>query len=186
MVQLGTPMPSFTLPDGAGIAHASDALQGPAGTLVIFMCNHCPFVVHVAAELGRLGAEWTERGMGVVGINSNDAATYPEDDPSHMPAFAETYGLTFPYLFDASQDVARAFDATCTPDFFLYGPSGTLVYRGQLDASRPGDGSPVTGNDLRKALEAVSEGRPPAGQQSPSIGCNIKWKSCGPCCGDAS
>jgi len=177
-------MPSFALSDASGVLHDSGAIAGEAGPLVIFMCNHCPFVVHVAGALGRLGREWPQRGIGIVGINSNDVVNYPEDAPSLMDAFAARHGITYPYLFDASQQTARDFDATCTPDFFLYNAGARLAYRGQLDTSRPGSEIPVTGDDLRQALEAVSTGQAVSDQQSPSIGCNIKWKSCSTCRGD--
>ncbi len=185
MVPLGTPMPAFSLPDGSGTLHTEASVAGPAGTLVVFMCNHCPFVIHVAQELGTLGDAFPARGIGIVGINSNDIANYPDDHPSLMGAFAKRFGISFPYVFDASQKVARAFGATCTPDFFLYDSAGELAYRGQLDGSRPGDGTAVTGKDLRRALEAVAAGQQVPEPQLPSIGCNIKWKSCSTCCGDS-
>jgi len=174
------------LPDAEGTTLTSASLSGERGTLVIFLCNHCPYVVHVADELGRLGKEYSDRGIGIVGITSNDVSKYPADAPSHMQAFADTHGITFPYLYDESQSTARAFDAACTPDFFLYGADGRLVYRGQLDASRPGNDIPVTGSHLRGALDAVINGKPLAATQTPSLGCNIKWKQCNCCCNSES
>jgi peroxiredoxin len=176
MVPLGTQLPAFSLPDGSGVEHASKACSGEAGTLVIFMCNHCPFVVHVAEELAALGRDYAGSGIGMVAINSNDVDTHPDDSPEQMLQFSARHGLTFPYLHDESQDVARAFDAACTPDFFLHDSNGKLVYRGQLDAARPGSDVPVTGRDLRLAMDALLSGRPVADVQVPSVGCNIKWK----------
>ncbi len=181
MVPLGTPMPPFELPDSSGLMHTSGSLAGERGLLVIFLCNHCPYVVHLADELGRIG-DYRERGVGIVGINSNDAEHYPDDAPQHMPAFAARHGITFPYLIDSTQSTARSFEATCTPDFFLYDKNGELVYRGQFDETRPGDASVATGADLRRAMDAVCQGEPIDGDQIPSVGCNIKWKaacSCG-------
>ena len=176
MVPLGTPLPAFSLPDAAAEIYASDTLMGPKGLLVVFMCNHCPFVTHLARELGQVAEVYRSRGVHTVGINSNDALAYVDDAPSRMPAFAAEYGIAFPYLFDATQSAASAFNATCTPDFFLYNADGSLVYRGQFDATRPGDGAEVTGTDLCAALDALCDGRPIDAEQSPSIGCNIKWK----------
>jgi peroxiredoxin len=175
MVALGTPMPTFTLPDADGAIYTSSDLCGSRGTLVIFLCNHCPFVIHIGDELGRLGKTFPDRGISIVGINSNDAEHYPADAPQMMPSFAATHGITFPYLYDQSQQVARDFDAACTPDYFLYDNKGLLVYRGQLDGSRPGNDIPVTGDDLRGALDALCQDVPVTQQQHPSMGCNIKW-----------
>jgi len=183
MRALGTPMPDFSIPDADGRMQSSAELRGPRGTLVIFLCNHCPFVVHVAEELGRLGKHCLEQGVGVIGINSNDFEKYPADAPAMMPAFAAAHGITFPYLVDESQCVARSFDAACTPDTFLYDTAGELVYRGQLDDSRPDNGVAVTGEDLRAAVDAMIDGRQINSEQLPSLGCNIKWKSCDCCCG---
>lgn len=177
MVPLGTMLPDFSLPDGHGMQHDMHAVQGDVGTLVIFMCNHCPFVVHIAAELAALGRDYTPQGIGIVGINSNDVESYPDDAPEHMVVFAETHGIHWPYLYDASQDVALAFEAACTPDFFLYNNNQELVYRGQLDDSRPGNDKPVTGADLRAALDALVRGESISSSQQPSLGCNIKWKA---------
>jgi peroxiredoxin len=182
MVPLGTPMPAFELADATGVMHTSTSLAGEHGLLVVFMCNHCPYVVHLADALGRVGVESTEMGIGVVGINSNDAEHYAGDAPKHMPVFAAAHGITFPYLIDPTQSVARAFDAACTPDFFLYNNENELVYRGQFDDTRPGDADPVTGADLRRAIHAHCQGMPIDENQIPSVGCNIKWKaacSCG-------
>jgi thiol-disulfide isomerase/thioredoxin len=145
--------------------------------LVIFMCNHCPFVKHIADGLAQLARDYQAKGVAIVGINSNDAATHPQDSPEQMIHEAEQRGYTFPYLFDESQEVAKSYGAACTPDFFLYDKGRKLVYRGQLDASRPGNGIPVTGQDLRAALDALLAGKPLPEKQIPSIGCNIKWQA---------
>ena len=176
MLPLGTRAPDFTLPnvDGRLVSLASAA--GPKGALVMFICNHCPFVKHVADQLAALGRDFMPQGIGIVAISANDVATHPADSPEQMVHEAEERGYPFPYLYDASQEVAKAYHAACTPDFFLFDGTRSLVYRGQLDASRPGNDVPVTGADLRAALEAVLAGRVPAGNQTPSIGCNIKWK----------
>lgn len=176
MVALGTRAPSFNLPDTRG---AMVSLPDPgthAAVLVVFMCNHCPYVKHVAAELARLGRELPERGVAMFGINSNDAQTYPADSPAAMVEEAAARGYVFPYLFDDDQSVARAYRAACTPDFFLFDRALKLVYRGELDDSRPGNGKPVTGAASRAAIDAVLDGRPPIAEQVPSMGCNIKWK----------
>jgi peroxiredoxin len=177
MLPLGTKAPAFSLPDTvSGKAVSLDALKSAQALLVMFICNHCPFVKHVRAELARLGRDYGPKGVGIVAISSNDAAAYPQDGPEAMAKEAEEAGYTFPYLFDADQSVAKAFAAACTPDFFLFDKDRKLVYRGQLDDSRPKNGLPVTGQDLRAALDAVLAGRPVNPQQMPSIGCNIKWK----------
>lgn len=170
-------MPAFTLPDAAGLMHDHHACTGPAGTLVIFMCNHCPFVIHIAEPMAALAAKYTPRGIGFVGINSNDIDTHPEDDAQHMLEFSATYALDFPYLLDTSQDVARDFDAACTPDFFLYAKDGTLLYHGQFDDSRPNAGAHATGRDLQLAMDAMLGGTSISDAQVPSVGCNIKWKA---------
>ena len=141
----------------------------------MFICNHCPYVKHVADELARLGKDYQSRGVAVVGINSNDAQSYPDDSPAKMADEVRNRGYTFPYLFDPDQSVAQAYKAACTPDFFLFDKHRKLVYRGQLDASRPNSGVPVTGEDLRRALDRLLAGEPPLEEQRPSIGCNIKW-----------
>jgi peroxiredoxin len=176
MLPLGTQAPDFALPDTAGAVHAlADAADAPA-VLVAFLCNHCPYVVHVAPELGRLAAAWQTRGVAVFGINSNDAGAYPDDRPELMGPFAERHGWTFPYLVDASQAVGAAYRAACTPDFFLFDAGRSLVYRGRLDGSRPNSGVPVTGADLGAAIDAVLAGTPVTDDQWPSIGCSIKWR----------
>ena len=177
MLSLGNKAPAFSLPnavDGKQVSLESFA-QAPA-LLVIFMCNHCPFVKHVAEGLAKLTIDYQAIGLAVVGINSNDAAAHPDDSPAKMKEEAKSRGYTFPYLFDESQDVAKAYRAACTPDFFVFDKQRNLVYRGQLDASRPSNGVPVTGEDLRKALDLVLAGKPVPVDQRPSIGCNIKWR----------
>lgn len=176
MTPLGTPAPDFRLPDTDGHTVALADLAGAPALLVAFICNHCPFVKHVRAGLAKLARDYQARGVAVVGINSNDAVNYPEDSPERMKAEKADAGYTFPYLYDQSQEVARAYRAACTPDFFVFDRDRRLVYRGQMDASRPGNDKPVDGADLRAALDAVLAGRAPAAEQTPSIGCNIKWK----------
>jgi peroxiredoxin len=177
MLPLGTPAPDFRLTDAiTGRMVALEEYRDAPALLVMFICNHCPFVRHVRPELARIGREYQQRGVAVVAINSNDPERYPQDAPPGMREESETAGYTFPYLFDEEQEVARAFSAACTPDFYLFDGSQRLVYRGQLDPSRPGNQIPVTGEDLRNALDAVLDGRPIEERQTPSIGCNIKWK----------
>ena len=154
-----------------------DDFRGAPALLVIFMCNHCPFVIHVADELARLAAEYQRRGVAIVGINANDTASYPRDSPEQMIHESEARGYGFPYLFDETQEVAKRYHAACTPDFFLFDAKQRLVYRGQLDDSRPQSGIPVTGRDLRAAMDAVLAGKPVDEDQKPSLGCNIKWKA---------
>ncbi|MFH1268621.1 MAG: thioredoxin family protein [Planctomycetota bacterium] len=176
MLSLGTPAPDFSLPDAEGnLVSLSDFEDAPA-LLVIFMCNHCPFVKHVADGLARLAKEYQERGAAVVGINSNDVANYPDDSPSKMAEEIKLRGYTFPYLYDETQEVAKAYQAACTPDFYIFDEQRLLVYRGQMDSSRPQSGVEVTGEDLRAALDAVLGGLPVPEDQTPSLGCNIKWK----------
>ncbi len=176
MLPLGTPAPDFSLlnVDGKTVS-LSDFDEAPA-LLVIFMCNHCPFVIHVADHLAQLAQEYLARGVAIVGINSNDVANYPADSPEQMVTEAEQRGYAFPYLYDETQEVAHAYRAACTPDFFLFDANKQLVYRGQMDSSRPDSGIPITGEDLRAALDAVLAGEKPAEDQRVSIGCNIKWK----------
>ena len=177
MKPLGTAAPDFALPDvvtGKTVTRAAAA--GPKGTLVMFICRHCPFVKHVEGELANIGRDYAGRGIGIVAISANDVTSHPEDSPMKLSLQAREVGFTFPYLFDESQEVARAYDAQCTPDFFMYDAGGLLVYRGQLDNSRPGNDIPVTGEDLRKALDALIAGRPIPSEQRASIGCNIKWR----------
>jgi len=175
MSPLGTKAPEFCLTDTEGRAVGLSDLTG-APLLVMFICNHCPFVKHVADVLADIGHEYQARGVGMVAINSNDIAKYAEDGPAEMAKEAKARGYTFPYLLDETQETAKAFTAACTPDFFVYDVDHTLVYRGQLDDSRPGNDVAVTGADLRSALNAVIEGRPAPSEQKPSVGCNIKWK----------
>ena len=175
MLPLGTITPNFRLPDTNGkIVSLTDFAGQPA--LVMFLCNHCPYVKHIQAELAKLGRDYAPRGVRIVAISSNDATHYPADGPALMAAEAMAAGYNFPYLYDESQTVAQAYRAACTPDFFLLNPSHCLVYRGQLDASRPGNGIPVTGEDLRAALEALLTGQAISAKQTPSLGCNIKWR----------
>ena len=183
MLALGTALPPFTLPDVAsGSAVSSDTFHDHAALVVIFLCAHCPYVHHVAPELARLEADYASRGVGIVGVTSNDIVGYPQDAPEPTARFAREQGWTFPLLFDETQEVARAFTAACTPDFFLFDAQRKLVYRGQLDGSRPsrGEGRPsagtLDGSALRAALDAVLAGELVAGEQRASIGCSIKWK----------
>jgi peroxiredoxin len=176
MVPLSTVAPSFSLPDTDGKLVSLPQPGQAAAVLVVFMCNHCPYVKHVAEQLAVLGRDLPARGVAMFGINSNDADEYPEDNPAAMRRETASRGYTFPYLFDEDQSIARAYRAACTPDFFLFDGNLQLVYRGELDDSRPGNGKPVTGAALRAAIDAVLEGRSPSGQQIPSMGCNIKWK----------
>jgi peroxiredoxin len=177
MLPLGAPAPDFRLPDTDGaLVSLGDFADAPA-LLVIFLCNHCPYVKHVRAELAALGREYQARGVGVVGISSNDVKTHPDDSPAMMAREKAEAGYTFPYLFDESQAVAKLYQAACTPDFYVFDRDRKLVYRGQLDASRPENGIPVTGRDVRAALDAVLAGTPAPAEQRPSMGCNIKWKS---------
>jgi peroxiredoxin len=178
MVPLGTPAPPFDLPDVRGGRVSLASLGRPKALLVAFICNHCPFVKHIRAELGRLHADVREQGVAMVAIASNDVDRYPQDGFDAMKVEARDAGWTFAYLLDADQSVAKAYRAACTPDFFLFDANLRLAYRGQLDDSRPSNGVPVTGNDLRAAIEAVLAGRAPATDQKPSIGCSIKWKPC--------
>ncbi len=177
MKALGTKAPDFDLPDVvSGRKVSRQAAAGPQGLLAMFLSRHCPFVKHVQEELAAIGREYAGRGIGIVAISANDPVSHPEDSPEKLAEQARTVGFDFPYLFDESQDIARAYDAQCTPDFFLYDGQGRLVYRGQLDDSRPGNEAPVTGRDLRAALDALLSGTPIPVDQRPSIGCNIKWK----------
>lgn len=174
MLAIGTQAPEFSLPDPDGRTHA--LRDGADAFLVMFICNHCPFVKHVRAELARLGRDCADRNVAIYAINSNDTDNYPGDSPENMKREAEAWGYTFPYLIDADQSVAKAYRAACTPDIYLFDAARSLVYRGQLDASRPSNNVPADGRDLRAALEAVLAGTPVSEQQLPSIGCNIKWK----------
>jgi peroxiredoxin len=176
MLPLGTPAPDFALPDVDGKTVKLSDFKGSAGLLVVFMCNHCPFVIYLADALAAFGVEYQEKGLAVVGISANDAEKYPADSHDKMALEAEARGYTFPYLYDESQDVAKAYRAACTPDFFLFDKGHKLVYRGQFDSSRPDSGVKPTGDDLRAACDAVLAGKKPSEKQLPSIGCNIKWK----------
>lgn len=177
MLPLGTPAPDFSLPDLDGKKVSLADFKGKKALLVQFICNHCPFVIHVREELALLGKDYQAKGVGIVGINANDAENYPDDSPEKMKTNAKEAGYTFPYLYDETQEVAQAYHAACTPDFFLFDADMKLVYRGQLDGSRPGNGVPVTGADLRAALDAVLAGEPVSAVQKASMGCNIKWKA---------
>lgn len=176
MLELGTQAPDFSLPDTDGSIVSLSDLEDATALLVMFICNHCPFVKHIQHELARLGRDYQSRGVAIVAISSNDVTTHPDDSPVKMKEEKQRVGYTFPYLYDQSQGVAHAYHAACTPDFFLFDADRRLVYRGQLDDSRPDNGIPVTGRDLRRALDAVLASQPVAGEQRPSIGCNIKWK----------
>lgn len=176
MLPLGTKAPDFRLPDTDGkLVSSSDFAGKPL--LVIFMCNHCPFVKHIRAGLAQLSRDYLSKGLAMVGINSNDVANFPDDSPEKMREEKAAAGYAFPYLFDESQAVAKAYRAACTPDFYLFDRQHKLVYRGQFDDSRPKNNVPVTGRDLRAAIDAVLAGRPAPADQKPSIGCNIKWKA---------
>ncbi len=176
MLPLGTKAPGFSLPDTEGNIVSPDDFKDDAALLVVFMCNHCPYVKHIIEPFVGLVKEYQEKGVGVVGINSNDVEGYPEDSPANMARAAKNLGFTFSYLYDEDQETAKAYHAACTPDFFLFDGSRKLVYRGQLDSSRPGNDIPITGKDLSAALDAVLEGKPVSDVQLPSLGCNIKWK----------
>jgi len=176
MVPLGTKAPDFQLPDTNGKVVRLSDFDGKPALLVIFMCNHCPYVVHVRPHLLELVKEYQGRGVAVVAINSNDVTNYPDDSPERMAEDAGKFGYTFDYLFDETQETARAYGAVCTPDFFLFDADRKLVYRGQMDDSRPNGDVPVTGADLRAALDALLRGQPVPTDQKPSTGCNIKWK----------
>ncbi|TWU57987.1 thioredoxin family protein [Rubripirellula reticaptiva] len=176
MLPLGTTAPAFELTGTDGKVVSIDQFDGAKALLVMFMCNHCPYVIHVADELATLANDYADQGVAFVGINSNDAEKYPDDSLEAMVKEKAARGYPFPYLFDSDQSVAIAYSAACTPDFFLFDADKRLVYRGQLDSSRPKTDIPVTGNDLRAAIDAVIGGKLPTADQRPSIGCNIKWK----------
>jgi peroxiredoxin len=175
MLPLGTAAPDFSLPDTDGKIVSLAQFVGKKGLLVAFLCNHCPFVKHVADELKKIGDECLASGIGVVGISSNDIVAYPDDAPEKMKEEKALRGYAFPYLFDETQSVAKAYHAACTPDFFLFDGAHKLVYRGQMDESRPKSDKPVTGKDLRMAIDTLLKGQPPLATQTPSLGCNIKW-----------
>jgi peroxiredoxin len=176
MLALGTRAPDFSLPDYDGRQHALQDMAAAPALLVAFICNHCPFVRHLRNEFAAFAREYRARGLAVVAINSNDLDAYPQDGPDAMRAEAAEFGYEFPYLVDATQAVAKAYHAACTPDFFLFDAQRRLVYRGQFDDSRPGNGRPVTGADLRAAVDRTLAGDVPSPDQSPSLGCNIKWR----------
>ncbi len=177
MLPLGTTAPDFKLPDTDGKVISLADFKDKSALLVLFICNHCPYVKHIRTGLAQLARDYQPRHVAVVGINSNDVANYPEDSPAKMKAEVKSAGYIFPYLYDESQAVAKAYRAACTPDIYLFDQNQKLVYRGQFDDSRPGNGIPVTGKDLRVALDAVLADKPVPTNQKASIGCNIKWKS---------
>jgi peroxiredoxin len=176
MLELGTSLPGFRLPDPAGKVVGSDDFRDSPALLVAFICNHCPYVKHLRVELAQFAKDYQGSGLAMVAINSNDVANYPDDSPAKMAEEVEQAGYVFPYLYDESQEVAKAYRAACTPEFYLFDADRRLVYRGQFDDSRPESGRPVTGADLRSAVDALLAGRPLEPDQTPSIGCNIKWK----------
>lgn len=177
MLPLGTQAPDFSLPDTEGNIVSLKDFDDKSVLLVMFICNHCPYVKHVREELARLARDYQSKDVGIVAINANDVSGYPEDNPENMKKVKESVGYPFPYLYDETQATAKAYTAACTPDFFVFGRERELVYRGQLDEARPGNGEPVDGHDLRAALDAALAGRRPPETQKPSMGCNIKWKS---------
>jgi peroxiredoxin len=177
MLALGTLAPDFRLPDTGGKTVALGDFKSAPALAVFFICNHCPYVKHIQAGLAQLARDYQPRGAAIIAISANDVQNYPEDSPAKMAQEAKSAGYTFPYLYDESQAVAKAYHAACTPDIFLFDAARKLAYRGQFDDSRPGNGVPVTGRDLRAALDAVLAGKSVPGRQAPSIGCNIKWKS---------
>jgi peroxiredoxin len=176
MLPLGAPAPDFSLPDPSGKPWSFDDVAGERGTLVAFVCNHCPYVKHIANTFGALTAKWQESGVGVVAVNSNDVDRHPEDAPEKMADYAAHWHWSFPYVVDADQSVAKSYQAACTPDFFLFDSDRRLVYRGRFDGSTPGNNEPITGAELDAAVTALASGDAIAGDQVPSIGCNIKWK----------
>jgi len=177
MLALGTPMPAFQLPDVvSGKTISSSQFEGKSGALVMFICAHCPYVIHLQNELARLGRDYAGSDLAIVAISANDIVNYPDDSPEKLKSMAQTLGFQFPLCYDESQETARAFTAACTPDFFLFDSGGKLVYRGQFDETRPGKGIP-SGNDLRAAIDALLAGKAIDPDQKPSVGCNIKWKA---------
>lgn len=177
MLPLGTPASAFELRDVVnGQTYSLDSFADKAALLVMFICRHCPYVVHVQEELARIGRDYKDTGLGMIAISSNDPVGYPDDAPPKLKEMALRLGFTFPFCHDETQEVAKAYHAACTPDFYLFDRDRRLVYRGQLDDSRPGNNKPVTGRDLRSAVQAVLAGKPVDGNQRPSIGCSIKWK----------
>jgi peroxiredoxin len=176
MMALGTTAPDFTLPDTDGSLKSLHQCKGDIATVIVFMCNHCPYVKHVAPQLAKISTDYVSKGVRFIGISSNDIATHPDDSPERMRDEAKAQGYAFPYLYDESQSVANAYRAACTPDFFVFDAELKLVYRGQLDDSRPKTDRPLTGKDLRQALDAIIANEAVSPDQHPSIGCNIKWK----------
>lgn len=179
MTPLGTTAPDFCLPDPFGNQHSRDEIIGKHGLLVVFYCNHCPFVKHIRSVFAKIANRYLDKGIGIVAINSNDIENYPDDSPERMAEDIKKYDYRFPYLFDETQQVARDYQAACTPDFFLYDANLKLAYRGQFDDSRPGNEKPVTGADLQAAMDALIQNKKPDPRQIPSLGCNIKWKENG-------
>ncbi len=177
MAELGTKAPPFNLKDPSGKAYSMGDFRDAPVLVVMFICNHCPYVQHIRKELSAFGKEYRAKDVAIVGINSNDARNYPDDSPAKMAEEAKRWGYTFPYLVDDTQEIAKAYRAACTPDFFVYGKDRKLAYRGQFDDSRPESGKPVTGKDLRAAVDALLAGRNPSKDQKASLGCNIKWKA---------
>ena len=177
MLPLGTTAPEFKLPDTTGKTVSLGDFEDKPALLVLFICNHCPYVKHIRAGLAQLARDYLPRGVAIVGINSNDVANYPDDNPARMKEEVKSAGYLFPYLYDETQAVAKAYRAACTPDIYLFDQERKLVYRGQMDDSRPGNGIPVTGKDLRAALDATLAGKPASPNQKASMGCNIKWKA---------
>ena len=177
MIELGTKAPNFKLPDTiSGNQISLDEIKSDKATVIMFICNHCPYVVHIIQELSKVAAEYKQKGVSFVAISSNDVANYPQDSPDKMKEFAEKLNFTFPYLYDETQEIAKAYNAECSPDIFVYDGDLKLVYRGQFDDSRPSKSIPVTGKDLRAALDNILTGKPVNENQIPSVGCNIKWK----------
>jgi len=176
MLELGTKAPNFNLPDTvSGRTISLDTFADKKALLIMFICQHCPFVQHIQSELARIGKDYMEQGLGIIAISSNSVETHPDDAPEKLKAMAEAQGFNFPFCYDETQAVAKAYTAACTPDFFLFDSTRALVYRGQLDESRPGNDQPVNGKDLRAAIEKVLADEPISPEQKPSIGCNIKW-----------
>jgi len=177
MLPLGVVAPDFSLPDTVSSEQADlQSLKGEQATLVMFICNHCPYVKHIREELVNLADDYSDMGVSLIAISSNDVENYPEDSPEMMKEEARKWGYSFPYLYDETQDVARAYHAACTPDFYIFNDALKLVYRGRLDESSPGNGKPLTGKDIRSALDDMINGNPVSQEQFPSMGCNIKWK----------
>lgn len=177
MLDLGTQAPDFNLPDTvSGDLKSYSDIKGEQGTVVLFLCNHCPYVIHVNEELVKIANEYLKKGIGFVAISSNDVINYPDDAPDKMKLIAKVLRYPFPYLYDESQSVARAYDAACTPDIYVFDGHNHLYYRGRLDESRPGNDKPLNGKDLRLALDLLLRGEPPLQKQYPGAGCNIKWK----------